>query len=32
MQGAHDAMVDVLACKRVFFHLRELKKEEQAAA
>ena len=32
MQGAHDAMVDVLACTRVFFHLRELTKEEQAAA
>lgn len=31
MQGAHDAMVDVLACKRVFFHLRGLQKEQAAA-
>ena len=31
MQGAHDAMVDVIACKRVFFHLRELQKEQAAA-
>jgi len=26
LDGAHDAMVDVVACRRVFFHLRTLER------
>jgi len=32
LAGAHDAMVDVGACKRVFFHLKELEKNRAAIA
>lgn len=27
LEGAHDAMIDVQACKRVYFHLKSLKEE-----
>lgn len=31
LEGAHDAMVDVNACKRIFFHLKGLGKAQVAA-
>jgi DNA polymerase III subunit epsilon len=32
LKGAHDAMVDVNACARVYFHLKSLEKEPRTAA
>ena len=26
LDGAHDAMVDVIACRRIYFHLKNLEK------
>jgi DNA polymerase-3 subunit epsilon len=30
LEGAHDAMADVIACRRVYFHLAALKSAEAA--
>lgn len=32
LEGAHDAMVDVIACRRVYFHLKSLEQEPRTTA